>query len=274
LLNNIFKSIQMSDRRRFIKKFSAGIAGIGLGDGATGILAKQTGRDLSRQGFETGGMPGRNFLDHCAFVCIDIQKTSYHPMTEDKMPRGWLNMGKTAEDVNRANRYLFDTALPNACRVADACRAAQLPMVFVHWGYRFRNGMDLDPDIYNSFRREIGPDPTKWPHHISAPDSKPADAFSVREGEYVISKTAQDAFLSSNIGYVLQNLGIKNIVFVGGHTGACLGKTSKTAILRGYKTWCVKDATFDAFASTHMENLNATGYHHITTTAEFESFIK
>lgn len=72
-------------------------------------------------------------------------------------------------------------------------------MIFVHWGYRFRDGMDLDPATYNSFRRGIGPDPSKW---------------------------------------------------------------------------CVKDATYDAFASTHMENLDATGYHHITTTAEFESIVR
>ncbi len=264
----------MSNRRRFIKQISTGFAGIALGSRAAGISEKTAAKSLVSQPMEAGELPDRNFLENCAFVCIDIQETSYHPMTTDKMPQGWLEMGKTADDVNRANRYLYDTAIPNACRVADACRAAQLPMIFVHWGYRFRDGMDLDPDVYNSFQREISPDPEKWPHHISAQDSKPAIVLSVREGEYVIPKSAQDAFPSSNIGYVLQNLGIKNIVFIGGHTGACLGKTAKTAIERGYKTLCVKDATFDAFASTHMENLEQTGYHYVSSTDDFERFVR
>lgn len=117
----------MSNRRSFITKLSAGVAGIALGSSATGSSAQQTGRDLSRKVFEADGIPDKSFLDHCAFVCIDIQETSYHPMTEDKMPQGWLDMGKTAEDVNLANQFLYETALPNACRVADACLLLNCP---------------------------------------------------------------------------------------------------------------------------------------------------
>jgi nicotinamidase-related amidase len=263
----------MTNRRNFIKKVTAGVTAITFGGNSMGFSAKSKAIKGDKQ-VKIMDKPDQTFLQNCAFISIDFQPYSYHPVTDEQMPRSWLNKGKKAEDVNSANRYLVETAMPNGCRVATVCRTANLPMIFVHWGYLFRNGMDLDPVIYNSFITEFGSDTTKWPHHISDKTSKPAEEFSVREGEYIIPKTSQDAFPSSNIGYVLQNLNIKNIVFVGGHTGACLGKSAKSAIRLGYKTLCVKDATFDAFTSTHMENLNATGYHYIMTTADFEEFIR
>jgi nicotinamidase-related amidase len=263
----------MTDRRNFIKKVTAGITAITIGGNSMDFLSKSKAITSDKQD-GIMAVPDQTFLEHCAFVSIDFQPSSYHPITEEQMPRSWLDMGMKAEDVNSANRYLVETAMPNACRVAIACRTAKLPMIFIHWGYLFRDGMDLDPVIYNSFLKDYGSDPTKWPHHISDKNSKPADELSVHEGEYVMAKTSQDAFPSSNINYVLQNLRIKNIVFIGGHTGACLGKSAKSAIRLGYKTLCVKDATFDAFASKHMETLNATGYHYIMTTADFEKFVR
>jgi len=144
-----------------------------------------------------------------------------------------------------------------------------MPMLFVHWGYRFRDGMDLAPVIRRSFLADLGADTRKWPHHIDAPDSRPADELGVRDGEYVIAKTDQDAFASSNIGFVLENLGVRRIVFVGGHAGACLGKTAASAKRLGYETLCVVDATNDAAESRRMPNLRATGYEYLVTTERF-----
>ena len=210
-----------------------------------------------------------SFFDHCAFVCVDVQPGGRHVMREDRMPEGWRKAGFTVEDVNAANAYLHDVAKPNALRVADGCRRLELPMIFIHWGYTFRDGMDLAPAIRRSFVAEHGENYDRWPHHISRPDSKPADFLGVREGEYVIAKTGQDAFPSSNTEFVLQNLGVKQIVFVGGHTGACLGKTAASAKRAGYRILCVADATFDARESSRLPNLEATGYDYVVTTEEF-----
>jgi hypothetical protein len=113
--------------------------------------------------------------------------------------------------------------------------------------------MDLEPPTYNAFMDHYGPDTSKWPHHISAPDSRPAEELGVRPGEYVIAKTAQDAFVSSNIANVLTNLRARKIVFVGGDTGACLGKSARSAISAGYEVLCVEDATFDTSQARRLE---------------------
>jgi len=263
----------MTNRRDFFKKVTTGVAALSMAKSSMGSAAQSKGKTNDPHQPKPTTLD-RTFLENGALVSIDFQPYTYHLMTEEQMPKSWRAMGMTPEDVNHANQYLVETALPNARRVADACRKANLAMIFVHWGYLFRDAMDLDPVIYNSFLADLGPDTSKWPHHISAQDSKPAEELAVQEGEYVIAKTSQDAFSSSSIGYVLQNLKIRHIVFIGGHTGACLGKSVKSAIKLGYRTLCVQDATFDAFASKHKETLKATGYHHVMTTLEFEEFVR
>jgi nicotinamidase-related amidase len=210
-------------------------------------------------------LPSDSFLKDCAFVCVDIQ-----PGTRLKrMPKKWREWGFSKADVDAATDYTYDVAHPNARRVADACRQLRLPMVFTHWGYQFKDGMDLDPNIRDGLCEEFGLAYDKWPHHISAPDSMPAEILGVHEGEYVIAKTAQDAFRSSSIGHVLRNLRVRNLVFVGGHTGACLHKTATSAKRRGFKTLCVQDATFDARQSTRLHHIKATDYDYVVSTEEF-----
>jgi nicotinamidase-related amidase len=203
-------------------------------------------------------------------VSVDIQEAGPRSrITEEQVPKLWKTMGFTADDVNAATDYAFDVAYPNSRRVADACRSLGLPMIFIHWGCLFRDGMDLDPSVRQEFLGQFGPDYAKWGNHVGDPMARPAAFFGVREGDYVLPKAGQDAFTSSNLKNVLTNLGVKNIVFVGGHTGACLGNTAKSAKRLGFHMLCVEDATFDARQSSRMKWIEETGYDYLMTTAEF-----
>lgn len=218
-----------------------------------------------------GKVSSLSFFKNCAFVSVDFQpgdrEGSY--LTNKAMSEDWKKMGFTAADCNAAIDFLYDVAQPNARKIADACRDIKLPMIFIHWGYQFRDGMDLTPEIRRSFIQSYGMDYKKWPHHISHPTSRPAEFFDIRNGEYVIAKTDQDAFTSSNIGFVLRNLEIENIVFVGGHTGACLARTAEHAKELGYHILCVEDATWDATESNRIPNLLQSNYDYILTTDKF-----
>jgi len=217
--------------------------------------------------------PDASFFENCAFISVDFQPGSKYHMTQESMPSDWRERGFSVEDINNALDFLYDVAIPNAYRVADGCRQMNMPMIFVHWGYQFKDAMDADPSVRKGFLRNRGEDYDKWPHRLGSPGARPNTGFKVRPGEYVIAKTAQDAFPSSNIHYVLQNLGIENIVFIGGHTGACLGKTSKSAKKYGYRTLCIRDATFDARESTHIPNMMECHYDYIMTTADFLKWV-
>lgn len=217
-------------------------------------------------------MPDKSFLQDCVFVCVDFQQEKKAYRTQ--VPPEWKSAGHTLEDVNAAIDYLYDVALPNARRVADAFREMRKPLIFIYWGYRFKDGMDLAPAVRQNFIKQIGTDTSKWPHHISHDNSRPAEILGVKEGEYTIAKTDWNAFSSSNINFVLQNLGAKNLVFVGGHSGACLRQTAEAAKKLGYKTLCIEDATSNAFESSRKKDLEATGYDYIITADEFLKLVK
>lgn len=238
-----------------------------LGRGAFAADEKaEGGRTRSRSAAKK---PDGSFLEDCAFVCVDIQPGVRRHVTDKLLPKGWKAAGFTAADVNAGIDYAFDVAYPNAITVADACRRLELPMIFIHWGCLFADGMDLDPEIRKSFLAEHGPDYRRWPHTSTDASSRPADFLKVRQGEYVIPKTGQDAFTSSNIEFVLRNLGAKDLILIGGHTGACLGKTSQSAKKRGFRTLCIEDVTFDARESSRLKGIADSKYDYVLTTAEF-----
>jgi nicotinamidase-related amidase len=212
-----------------------------------------------------------DFFENCAFVSIDIQEMGeFHPIPNtESLPKGWQAQGFTAEDCNAGTEYLVEVAMPNAEKAIRAARTLDLPIVLVHWGYQFWDGMDLAPAVRREFLGQYGEDYARWPHHISHPSSKPSSILGQQEGDYVLSKSDQDAFTSSNIHFVLQNLGVKNIVFVGGHTGGCLGRSAEHAKRLGYRMLCIEDATWDSRESTRRKRILETGYDYILTTAQF-----
>ena len=247
-----------------------------LGAGMSVSAGQAAGGEAGRDGSSAVATPGweREFFRHCAFVCVDIQPATRRHLGEAEVPKLWRKAGFTAADVNAATDYAFDVAYPNARRVADGCRSLRLPMIFLHWGCLFRDGMDLDPEVRRELEGQHGTNYDAWGHCVLDASSRPAPELGVRPGEYVLPKTAQDAFISSNLGFVLTNLHVKHIVFIGGHTEACLGKTARSARERSYRTLCVADATFNARQSTRRKGIDQAGYDHVVTTAEFLDLVR
>ncbi len=205
----------------------------------------------------------------CVFVSVDIQEGMRpEPVQDGELPALWRRLGFQAGDVNAANAHAWDVALPNALAVAEACRGAGMPRVFIHWGYLFEDGMDLDPETRRTMLENHGADCSEWAGHIAQPGSRPAAAFDIQPGDYVLPKAGQDAFASCNLDFVLRNLGAECLLMVGGHTGACFGKTAASARKRGYTVVCIEDATTDARESTRRAHIEQAGCDYVVSTAE------
>ncbi len=220
--------------------------------------------------------PDVSFFHKCAFICVDLQQngdvaeTEPNYLTEAQMPDLWKQMGFAVDDVNDAIRYAVTNCMPNAVRVTAACRRLGMPMIFIHWGSRYPDLADIDPEVRGELYYGPGSERNAY-----TPEShvRPADALNVQSGEYVMAKTAQDSFLGTPLDFMLRNLGVKNLILIGGHTGACLGKTSKSAKSLGYRTLCVEDATNNAFESNRIAKILECDYDYILETAALESLI-
>lgn len=218
-----------------------------------------------------GPTPDTSFFEDCVFLSIDIQDGRGSP--PESISEEWEAIGYTLEDVRAAHFQYHDVAKPNARKVADACRTAGIPLVFVHWGCQFKDGMDLEPRLRKAYLTES--DETGFVPHVDDPDNQVWSGFDVRKDEYVLAKTGQDAFPSSNLGFVLENLGAKRLVFVGGHTnpGGCLGQTARTAKEKGYEILCIEDATSDAGESTRKAGIESAGFDFVMETKAFVDLV-
>lgn len=184
-------------------------------------------------------------LGDCVFVCIDIQPRKRITWTAENVLETYRKEGFSLAELNLAVAHFHEVMLPNALRVARFAVERGIPRVFVHWAKedaRMAALMDIKP--------------------------RPHDAFAVRAGDVVVAKTQMDAFASSNIGDVLERIGRRTLLLVGGHTRGCLGETARSAIREGYRCVVVRDATFDCSILRWPKGIAEVPYACVLDTAE------
>jgi nicotinamidase-related amidase len=93
------------------------------------------------------------------------------------------------------------------------------------------------------------------------------DELTPEENEVVLPKTSSGVFNSTNIDYVLRNLGVRHLVMAGIVTDQCVDMAVRDAADRGYLVTLVEDACATHTAQRHQACLNAIkGYCWITDT--------
>ena len=174
-------------------------------------------------------------LSYTTFICIDIQPRTRGERVwtwENRHPE-WVESGFTPDELNAAEEHFHAVMLPNALAAAAFASERGLPRVFVHWA---------DGGVHEAF--QLGPD------------------------DHVIPKTEMDAFISSDIGEVLEGIGRRTLLLIGGHTQGCLGRTATSALERGYTCVCVRDATFDCSIVRWPKGIAAVAYDAVIDTAD------
>jgi nicotinamidase-related amidase len=75
----------------------------------------------------------------------------------------------------------------------------------------------------------------------------------------VLPKTSSGVFNSTNLDYVLRNLGIENVVVVGFVTDQCVDMAIRDGADRGYYMVCAEDACAAYSGERHATALKAFG---------------
>ena len=100
-------------------------------------------------------------------------------------------------------------------------------------------------------------------------DAKVLDAVAPAGDDIVIPKTSSGVFNSTNIEYILRNIGIETVVVTGFLTDQCCDHTVRDAADRGFYPICISDACATHSEVRHQNALNAfKGYCRTITTAE------
>jgi nicotinamidase-related amidase len=158
-----------------------------------------------------------------------------------------------------------EVVLPNLRRLIDAFRSAGGEVMYTVMENYTRDGRDRSLD-YKLSRFFIAKG--SW-------DAKVLDAIAPGDDDIVLPKTSSGVFNSTNIEYLLRNIGIDTLVVTGFLTDQCVDHTLRDAADRGFYPVCVSDACATHSAPRHESALSAfKGYCRTLTTAQLVPAIK
>jgi ureidoacrylate peracid hydrolase len=193
--------------------------------------------------------------DHAALLVIDVQNYSAHPDGGS-----FARLGEIQKDIRKSFIDLLVTiTLPNQARLLMACRAAGIEVIYTVIENLTRDGRDRSLDYKIS-----GIDVPKgsW-------DAQVPEIVAPLDDEIVIRKTSSSAFISTNIDYLLRNLGICSLIIVGLLTDQCVDSAVRDACDLGYLVTLVTDACASHLPERHVSSLaNNRGYCRQITTDE------
>jgi len=150
--------------------------------------------------------------------------------------------------------------IPNMQRLQAACRHAGIEVMYTVIRNLTQDGRDRSLD-YKITGFSVPPD--SW-------DGQVLDVIAPASDEIVIPKTSSNVFVSTNIDYVLRNLGTKYLVISGIVTDQCIATATTTACDLGYLVTLVTDACATYTQERHDASLRAiSGYCRQRTTDEF-----
>ena len=170
------------------------------------------------------------------------------------MQRIWLDPGADPSHPERGPDHYFyrQTAaetIPNQERLLKAARA---------------NGVEVLHTIIQSLTedgRDRSLDHKLTPIHVapSLATGRPVKSLAPAGDEIMLPKTSSGVFNSTNIDYLLKNLGIRYLIIVGIMTDQCVDMAVRDAADRGYLVTCVSDACATATLERHANGLQAFG---------------
>jgi ureidoacrylate peracid hydrolase len=175
---------------------------------------------------------------HAALLIVDVQNYCAHPD----------GAGSRKLDAQQC-RYLLgrlrEIVLPNLQRLQSACRRAHIEVVYAAVENMTRDGRDRSLDYKIS---GIDVPRGSW-------EARVLDEIAPAEDEMVFRKTSSSVFISTNIDYVLRNLGVRSLIVAGMMTDQCVESAVRDACDLGYLVTIATDACTTRSAERHAQSL-------------------
>jgi nicotinamidase-related amidase len=143
-------------------------------------------------------------------------------------------------------KRLHHVVLPNVRRLQDAFRDFKLEIIHTRIQSLTKDGRDRSVG-----HRRLG--------LHAPPGSKEAEFLpevAPKGDEIVVNKTASGVFNSTNIEYVLRNMGIDSLYVCGVYTNECVSTTVRDACDRGFHTTMINDACATVTPELHNATIS------------------
>jgi ureidoacrylate peracid hydrolase len=189
-----------------------------------------------------------------ALLVIDVQNDYNHP-------DGYA--GRKGHDVS-----VCRAMVPRLLKFVDAARAAGVMVIHTR----------------NWHRRET--DSAAWLDRLARGGRTRADRAAIAgtwgaefyeivplPGEEIVSKFRYDAFLGTNLEYVLRARGIRSVICTGTTTDVCVESTARAALMRDFHLVVVEDCCAAPDLDAHRASLKTLGrnFGEVTTADRIEA---
>ena len=190
-----------------------------------------------------------------ALLFVDVQK---YNCTWDGGEYAHLSAAEKEARYAYFFRTLKERALPNMVLLQEACRRGGIEVTYTMVESLTADGRDRSLDYkITGFHVPKG-----------SADAKMLDELAPTDDEIVFPKTSSSVFISTNIDYVLRNLGTQYLIIAGCLTDQCIDSAVRDACDLGYLVTVPTDACATQSAERHEWSLrNNRGYCRQVTTA-------
>jgi len=182
-----------------------------------------------------------------AIIYIDVQNLNANPKAAE------------TSGSDKFFKHLKTSIIPNMQKLQLACRGNGVELIYTNIESLTIDGRDRSLDYkISGFNVPKG----SW-------EAQVIDELKPAENEIYLPKTSSSVFISTNIDYVLRNLGIKQVMLVGLLTDQCVESAVRDACDMGYLVTLVTDACATYTKERHENSLKAIkGYCRQVTTQE------
>jgi ureidoacrylate peracid hydrolase len=193
---------------------------------------------------------------HAALLIIDVQNFN---CSWDGGEYTGLGAAEKEQRYGYFFRTLKDSALPNMVRLQQACRRGGIEVTYTVVESQTADGRDRSLDYkITGFHVPKG-----------SPDAKMVPELTPTDDEIVFPKTSSSVFISTNVDYVLRNLGTRYLIIVGCLTDQCVDSAVRDACDLGYLVTVPTDACVTLSKDRQEWSLrNNRGYCRQRTTQE------
>jgi ureidoacrylate peracid hydrolase len=193
---------------------------------------------------------------HTAILFVDVQN---YNCLEDGGEYAHLSAAEKNERYGYFFRTLKQSALPNMVLLQQACRKARIEVTYTIVESLTADGRDRSLDYkITGFNVPKG-----------SADARVVRQLAPGADEILFPKTSSSVFISTNIDYVLRNLGTRYLIIAGCLTDQCVDSAVRDACDLGYLVTVPTDACVTLSAERHDWSLrNNRGYCRQRTTRE------
>jgi nicotinamidase-related amidase len=176
-----------------------------------------------------------------AILFVDMQKIFCTPGADPHSPE--------LDAKHYYHRQLKSTVIPNQTKLIQAARACGVQVLHTIIEALTKDCRDcsLDHKLSNLMIPK------------GLPEGQPIDVLTPIDNEIMLPKTSSGVFNSTNIDYVLKNLGIRYLAVTGVVTDQCVDMAVRDAADRGYLVTCISDACATYTQARHDNALKAFG---------------